>query len=763
MADKPDIPYRRAAASGEEAMPVEPPTGGIPKWTLFPLALVLIAAIVWIIAGNETSNVFMTAAWGLLLLPVLTAGWMLGIAITEPFARRQLFDDSPWPEGLRSVAAVALGLGAFSIAMVLLGSAKLVSWAAPWPAVGLLVLAAIIGLAPTRRFLRNSDRTLLKTKIHRGDLLLLLASVPIAMLIVSATFPPGTLWATEARGYDVMEYHLQLPREYLEYGSTAPLSHNVYSFFPANMEMLYLLVTQLAQAVIGDGSHLWGTFPAQFLHVVFMLLTTAAIALCPTRRLAADAATGATGRAAAVLLFLGVPWTIVTGSLAYNEGGMLLFGTLALVLALGGTRPVTPSVDAVPPGPVALPAISRGILIGLFLGLAVGCKLTAGFFFAVPAGVILLLRAINQPALAKSLAVAVLVAAAVYLPWAGRTAVASGGNPTFPFFSSFLGQDGWTSQELAKFEAGHKAPETERSLTARLLSLRQNALLDPQWSPSWRSIYIWTRNDPPEDRLIKFVGLLWFALPLGLALAFARTQTRGMAALLLVVLGVQIVAWLFFTHLAARFLLPISIPLALLAALAAQNRPREVLFVGGLRVVVATAIAIHAMCTIFLLLPERGLLGGTAHPEGAAPPPQPIGQLFEQQINVSMLGHPELQRPGAMLDPAQIPAPETVLLVGDATAWRYAGRADQVIYSTVFNRNLLGDILALDDNAKRLELLHAKGIHWILINWPEIDRLRRTYGFDPRITPEAMQSLTAAGPTEVKLGVQGLTLLHVPD
>jgi hypothetical protein len=341
--------------------------------------------------------------------------------------------------------------------------------------------------------------------------------------------------------------------------------------------------------------------------------------------------------------------------------------------------------------------------------------------------------------------------------------LASGGNPTFPFFSSILGRDSWTPEELAKFEAGHAAPAAERSLGARFKALAQNSLLDPQWSPTWRSIYIWTRNDPPEDSLIKFVGLLWFVLPLGVALAFARTQTRGMAGLLLVVMCVQLVAWLFFTHLAARFLLPVTVPLALLMALAAQNRPREILLIGGLRVAVATALAIHAMCTIFLLLPEVGLLGGTAHAEGTAPPPQPIGQVFEQQINVALMGHPELQRPGGMVDPSQIPEPERVLLVGDATAWRYAGRADQVVYSTVFNRSLLGDVLALDDNAKRLDLLHARGIHWILINWPEIERLRRTYGFDPRITPEAVQSLTAAGLTEVNLGAHGLTLLHVPD
>ena len=74
-----------------------------------------------------------------------------------------------------------------------------------------------------------------------------------------------------------------------------------------------------------------------------MLLTAAAIALIPVGRAGMSAA----GRAIAVLLFLGVPWIIVTGSLAYNEGGMLLYGTLALGLALGSEPAPLPISTAV--------------------------------------------------------------------------------------------------------------------------------------------------------------------------------------------------------------------------------------------------------------------------------------------------------------------------------------------------------------------------------------------------------------------------------
>src|SRR5438105_4656560 len=76
------------------------------------------------------------------------------------------------------------------------------------------VIAALLGLSPTLSFLRRAragEPRFLTCKAHRGDWLFLLASAPIAILFIASTFPPGSLWGMEGYGYDVMEYHLQLP------------------------------------------------------------------------------------------------------------------------------------------------------------------------------------------------------------------------------------------------------------------------------------------------------------------------------------------------------------------------------------------------------------------------------------------------------------------------------------------------------------------------------------------------------------------------
>ncbi len=732
---------------------------GISRGIIVLLGIVLVAGIIALVSGSEAPFVFQTCVWGVLLVPLVVAAWMLGIALTGRFATAGCFSGSPSPNRYRMIVAIALGLGTLSLGTLLLGTVHLLTVGGhPWPLLVLPIAAAAIGFLPTRNLLEQKGREPGPTA-RSGDWLMLLAGVPVAMLIIAATFPPGSLWASEARGYDAMEYHLELPREFADLNSTAPLAHNVYSYFPANIEMLYLMLTQLAKITTRDSSHLQGAFPSQFLHVGFMLLTAAAIALMPLGKRGLSA----TGRAIAVLLFLGVPWTIVTGSLAYNEGGMLLFGTLALGVALGGDSVVT-SAGIDPAAALPNAARTRGILIGLLLGLAVGCKLTAGVCFALPVAAILLFRSLRNTDNLKTLAISILLATLLYVPWALRAAIASGGNPLFPIATSLLGRDGWTPEQSDRFDRGHSAPAAEASTTGRTLSLIQNSLFDPQWSPSLNSAYLWTHYPPPDDSAWLQLGLLWMVLPLGVLLALVNRHHRRASILMLLVLLLQLFAWMYMTHLKSRFLLPIAVPLAVLAGLATETSgtERNRLLLGGLRVLFSTGVAIHALCTVFLLLPEAGLLGGTAHADGKLPPPQPIGQLLWHQVNVAAMAA-QVESHASPDAPLENLPPEKVLLVGDSTVWRYTGGSQQIVYSTVFDHSLLHDVLVQNDPSIALALLQRPGIHFVLIDWTEVNRFRDTYGFDDAIVPEAIPKLKADGLIELPLPeFPNIALFRVP-
>jgi hypothetical protein len=757
------------------------------RWVLALLFPVALGAAVAGFAWEQTGAVLQTWVMGIFLLPVVGAAGMLGVALTVPFARRHVFDGSPYPDLFRLVVSLALGMGALALGMLGLGSLHLLDPAGisltPHPSAFplfpalLLMVAGGIGFLPTRTFWRHFDRTPIKKRIGRGlgggagigEWYVLLAAVPVAVMVIAATFPPGTLWTSEGRGYDVLEYHLELPREYVAANSTAPLGHNVYSYFPQNVEMLYTMTMQLARFAMGEpggggvaaaragGGYLWGIFPSQFLHVMLMILAGMGMALAPVRMSTA-------ARILAVVLFLSIPWTIVTGSLAYNEGGMMLFGTLALVLALR-----SPRQDAAGGG-----GWSRMVLVGILLGLAMGCKLTAGLFFALPVAVILVgqggmgekqeASSKKQEGLGAFLAlrwivVAAVVALGVYSPWAIRAAVYSGGNPVFPLAATVLPRDGWTAEEAGRFARGHAAKEGGQAVGLLNVGARSRAVFrefiaQPLWSPGWASIYDWAKEHV-EEAAWKRIGVVWVIVPVAIVLAVIAGLRRGgmtVTAFLLVALVLQVVAWMFATHLQSRFLLPAAIPLCLLIALGSQGLGESGgLSVGVLAILISVVVGVQALCCSFLLLPEADLLGGTVAREGRAARVQPIGILLGRNLVAEFEGMgelPERQQPHG-----------TVLLVGDAAPLWYEGT---VVYNTVFDRNELAEQLRAGGAVGAVKWLRERGVNYVVVNWPEVERLRGTYGFDEAITPAAIDGLIQAGLEVVPApGWKGVVVLRV--
>ena len=96
--------------------------------------------------------------------------------------------------------------------------------------------------------------------------------------------------------YDVLSYHLQVPREFYDAGRIGYLPHNTYSSYPLGGEMIFLLATILR------GGPYEGAFAAQYTHGLWGVLAMLAVMQCASRR---DAWRR---RSAAVLLVGTVPW-----------------------------------------------------------------------------------------------------------------------------------------------------------------------------------------------------------------------------------------------------------------------------------------------------------------------------------------------------------------------------------------------------------------------------------------------------------------------
>ena len=226
-------------------------------------------------------------------------------------------------EALVTVTTIAAGLGAMSL--TILGLGLIGAFNRP-VAIAMVLLGVVIAVTA---IVKRKPKVTPQVGFGHWPWLLMMPS--LAMVILCALLPAGLLWGMdEPNGYDVVEYHLQVPREWYEAGHVFALHHNVYSFFPFNVEMHYLLGMHLM------GGPWAGQFLAQLMHAAYMALFVVSVY--------ATVRPWGQGRAMiAGLLAAAPPWVPLLASIAYDEGGFLLYGTLAIGWALRVLSSSSPS------------------------------------------------------------------------------------------------------------------------------------------------------------------------------------------------------------------------------------------------------------------------------------------------------------------------------------------------------------------------------------------------------------------------------------
>jgi hypothetical protein len=325
-----------------------------------------------------------------------------------------------------------LGLGIISLLVLGLG---LVGWLNRGSAIGLMLVGVTAAVGQVWRQISNQNAgfSSLKSRVSRrraADWLWLILVPSAALTSVAACVPPGMLWGDEPHGYDVIEYHLQVPREWYESGRIEPLRHNVFSYFPFNVEMHYLL-----------GMHLKGgpwnaMYLAHFMGAGMMVLAIVALV-------------GIAGPQAAIAA-AAVPWMVMLGSVAYNEAGVLLFATLSVgwalrALAAGTGQPMR-----------------ELILAGALAGFACGVKLTAVPMLMLSVAVALLfpLRLRGRVGVG-AITGYVLAGLITFSPWLIRNTVWTG-NPVFPEATSIFGRAHFTGVQQQRWNKAHSATTEQR-------------------------------------------------------------------------------------------------------------------------------------------------------------------------------------------------------------------------------------------------------------------------------------------------------------
>ncbi|MFH1708758.1 MAG: glycosyltransferase family 39 protein [Planctomycetota bacterium] len=391
--------------------------------------------------------------------------------------------------------AEALGAGLAAAALMIFGLA-LAHLLARWLCIALT--AVVLGflhrhaIALVRGIVRET------TAGEGGRYAGALAAVTLFILITLLTVPP--------LDYDVLEYHLAVPRHYAEAGGFIREEGNVYAAFPMNAEMLSL------GAMVLGGTGPAGWFLAKSLNFMTGLVLLLAVFGLGRRWWGPRA-----GYAAALLMAVS-PWFAELAVKEYVE----LLAALFTVLAAGRLIPLAGSGGRV----------REFVLAGIFCGAAAGTKYTALPFVAVPFGLALAWGAARQArtaGLVRAMAgplVWGLTMLAVLAPWLIKNAVVYG-NPVFPLLTGLFGGGGWGAEEITRFNAGH-APGSRSPLQFVLLAARE---------------LFFDRNAAP---------LFILCLPFGLWLDAGRRRWAAVCAFG----AAGFILWFFTTHQVGRFLFP---------------------------------------------------------------------------------------------------------------------------------------------------------------------------------------------------------------
>lgn len=637
-----------------------------------------------------------------LALAIAAAGW------GAHAARALLGGDAPLAKQV--LLSLAIGLGVVAFLTLGLGVAGLLSLMSAWT---LLAIGGLLGVARLISSARDRSATIAHIDgTSRGSsgnlpwitiILKSLLTVPIAIcaavMFFGATLPPGSLWLAEANGYDVLEYHLQVPREYFVDGRIHFLAHNVYAQFPQQVEMLYLLLMHL----LGDPYA--AAIPAQILH-----------ALCGVATVAALAAWSPAGWARWIVMLMAatVPYLAYVGCLAYVELAMTFFAAVAAG-SLG---------DLICSARSSQPASSRGLLVGagICAGLAAGCKYTALGLVVAPL-VIALFLAFQGPFRRRVAGAAqfVLVAVITFSPWLIRNQLQTG-NPVYPFAFEVFGGAAWSAEQAEQWRRGHQVAGARAGVAGRLALGWVETAASPMYGP---------------------------AITAAAATALLFAGRRRAAWVYVVWLAGGLLAWGALTHMPGRFAIVLIVPACRLIAVGVEAAQMKLAglradglappSVAGMRaVVVFITLAISLTGAVGGLHQLRKLiLEQSDHWQRRA------GIGLDELVGRTM----EFVRAQPIVN--DTPPEAHVKLIGDAAVFYVTRRMD---YTVAFNRDpwleFVGDgsrDRAVRSPADAVGWLVDRGVSHVVFSWSEITRLGRTYGFAEFVTPAWAEALQSAG------------------
>jgi len=640
-----------------------------------------LGALIVLVGGGMLAHLAGGQAWLAAIIVAFSEGSLAGLIVVSaggyayPLVNRLAPRTSPRP--LRIVTACALGLWMLSTAVLAAGTVAtglLRAWLW-WP----IIAAGIILAAWQGR--RAMEKWRIPKRMDGRTLVWVLVAAAAGLWLAGATRAPGFLNSPDV--YDVLEYHLQVPREFYNAQHIGQLQHNCYSYYPLGTEMLSLLAMSLR------GGPYQGMYLAKMLHGAFAALAVAAVFVALKRD------DEARGRFAAVLLGT-VPFAIYLSWLAMAELAEVCYLALALLWLREWLRPEGGD------------GLRSALCVGLMLGASCAVKYLAVGLVAAPVLAVMFVSGMVKPRRLVHLPAAALAAALLFSPWLIRNAIHTH-NPVFPLATKYFGRGHWSPAGEKRWVDGHD-PQKKPPVP-----------VPPNWQmpPTPTRLEMLYHNFLASERFGPMVMLL---AAVGICALLADPRPNGWDWAMTGVLVVQIAVWAAATNdMPKRFIVPAIVPTALLAAgaLARLSRVQVNPFRrasataarGPWGLPPAVAIFVAAVC-INLFIAHQAYLAVT----NQQPPVHGVpGERIVSEVPILKDAH-ELGRQSK------------ILLVGNAQAFYFP---PETIYYTAFDADRMAKLLA-----GGMDRLRRRGITHVWVNWREIVRLAATYGYPASLGAE---------------------------
>jgi 4-amino-4-deoxy-L-arabinose transferase-like glycosyltransferase len=386
--------------------------------------------------------------------------------------------------------------------------------------------------------------------LSNGLVAALTAALVLTVLVLAAVPPVDR---------DALTHHLAVPKLYLKYGGLVEIPWVPFSYFPMNLDLIYLIPLYFGNDII-----------PKYIHFAFALLTGCLIFGYLKQRTGKDLY-GLLG----ALLFLSLPVVVKLSITVYVDLGLIFFSTVSLLYIL---RWAANGYSA-----------RHLILSGVFCGLALGTKYNGLVTFFLLACLVPILyvrgeggalppgkRPGNLPngprhhagkAALKAVAAGVVfsvVALAVFSPWMIRNFIWTR-NPVYPLYGSVFTPIEKKS-EIGSAEAADDSAETGMNhFVARKLVFKES-LIETLSIPI-RIFFQGEDNNPKyfDGRLNPYLLLFPLLGLIGFRRLPRKLQNESMALAGFAVLYLLIA--FFQTDMRIRYVAPIIPPLVILAVI----------------------------------------------------------------------------------------------------------------------------------------------------------------------------------------------------